>query len=374
MDGSLQFHAGLADARLYRPHLTSSRQESRVTSDPEKKPQSQPHSHKHKSSRHHHDGRHGHHRHSSSRRHAAKEAMQSAIQIQPPTSFGDLLRQARGSRDTSPSHSRRESVAPRQGHGSANANDQNTTGIIIPPRRPLRPADVELEARRVEARERDLRAALQTLSDQSLKTSRRLDDTYYSILEKVSVLRQTIGTLQELSGLTRELHENFESDTTELVEDVTGQVEAFDGFKTQQEQVCGLEERIKAGKERADALTARLDRAKERVDARAKSEAQWQAKNAHRVRIFWGVAGFLATVFFTFILFHPSKPAQNIVIQRKTELDPASRDAILNADIPDIAKEAIIGPSAPRVKPVVKMTDTTSAQEEDERLRAFDEL
>jgi len=130
---------------------------------------------------------------------------------------------------------------------------------------------------------RDLRAALQTLSDQSLKTSRRLDDTYYSILEKVSVLRQTIGTLQELSGLTRELHENFESDTTELVEDVTGQVEAFDGFKTQQEQVISLEERIKAGKQRADALTARLDRAKERVDARAKSEAQWQAKNARMV-------------------------------------------------------------------------------------------
>jgi DNA repair exonuclease SbcCD ATPase subunit len=126
---------------------------------------------------------------------------------------------------------------------------------------------------------RDLRAALQSLSEQSLKTSRRLDDTYYSILEKVSVLRQTIGTLQELSGLTKELHRNFESDTTELVEDVTGQVEAFDGFKAQQEQVSGLEERVKAGKEKADALTARLEQAKERVDARAKSEAQWQARN-----------------------------------------------------------------------------------------------
>jgi DNA repair exonuclease SbcCD ATPase subunit len=126
---------------------------------------------------------------------------------------------------------------------------------------------------------RELRAVLQTLSDQSLKTSRRLDDTYYSILEKVSILRQTIGTLQELSGLTRELHDNFKSDTTELVEDVTGQVEAFDGFKAQQDQVSGLEERIKAGKEKADALTARLERAKERVDARAKSEAQLQAKN-----------------------------------------------------------------------------------------------
>jgi hypothetical protein len=228
--------------------------------------------------------------------------MQSAIQIQPPASFGDLLRQARGSRDTSPSHSRRQSVAPRQTDGSASGKEENTPSITIPPRRPLRPADIELEARRVKARERlvcvigeifschfykifsnmshsELRAALQSLSDQSLKTSRRLDDTYYSILEKVSVLRQTIGTLHELSGLTRELHENFEADTTELVEDVTGQVEAFDGFKTQQDQVSSLEERIKAGKEKADALTARLEQARERVDARVKSEAEWQAKN-----------------------------------------------------------------------------------------------
>jgi uncharacterized phage infection (PIP) family protein YhgE len=126
---------------------------------------------------------------------------------------------------------------------------------------------------------RDLRATLQSLSDQSLKTSRRLDDTYYSILEKVSILRQTIGTLQELSGLTKELHNNFEADTTELVEDVTGRVEAFDDFQTQQAQISDLESRIKAGKERADALTARLTKAKERVDARAESEALWQAKN-----------------------------------------------------------------------------------------------
>jgi predicted RNase H-like nuclease (RuvC/YqgF family) len=130
---------------------------------------------------------------------------------------------------------------------------------------------------------RDLRAALQSLSDQSLKTSRRLDDTYYSILEKVSVLRQTIGTLQELSGLTKELHDNFETDTTELVEDVTGQVEAFDGFQTQQEQVSNLESRIKAGKKKADSLTARLAKAKERVDAKAKSEAEWQAKNTRTI-------------------------------------------------------------------------------------------
>jgi DNA repair exonuclease SbcCD ATPase subunit len=123
----------------------------------------------------------------------------------------------------------------------------------------------------------ELRSSLQSLSDRSLKTSRRLDDTYYSILEKVSVLRQTIGSLQELSGLTKELHENFETDTTELVEEIQGQFEGFNDFKAQEEQVRELEDRVKAGKEKADALTARLATARERVAARAEADAEWEA-------------------------------------------------------------------------------------------------
>jgi chromosome segregation ATPase len=129
---------------------------------------------------------------------------------------------------------------------------------------------------------RDLRTALKSLSDQSLKTSRRLDDTYYSILEKVSVLRQTIGSLQELSGLTKELRENFESDTKELVEDVQGQYDGFDNFDNQQHQIVVLEDRIKISKKKADSLTDRLAKAKERVDARAQAELEWAAKNSRR--------------------------------------------------------------------------------------------
>ena len=116
------------------------------------------------------------------------------------------------------------------------------------------------------------------MSEKSLKTSRELDNSYYSILEKVSVLRQTIANLQELSGLTKELHDNFRSDTKELADDVQGQFEGFNNFETQHEQVKGLEERIKSGKERADALTARLTEAKKRVDERAKVEAEWEAR------------------------------------------------------------------------------------------------
>jgi chromosome segregation ATPase len=142
---------------------------------------------------------------------------------------------------------------------------------------------------RIDNSTRDLRIALKTLSDQSLKTSRRLDDTYYSILEKLSVLRQTIGSLQELSGLTKELHDNFESDTKELLDDVQGQYDGFDNFDGQQQQIVGLEERMQVGKKKVDSLTERLAKAKERVDARAQSESEWTAKNTRttfRCRIY----------------------------------------------------------------------------------------
>lgn len=124
-----------------------------------------------------------------------------------------------------------------------------------------------------------LRTSLQNLSDKSLKTSRRLDDTYYSLLERIATCRQTIGSLQELSNLTNELHHNFESDTKELVEDVQGQLDGFNDFETQQEYVDALERRIKAGKEKAEALNGRMGEARARVDKRMKLEAELEARN-----------------------------------------------------------------------------------------------
>ena len=126
---------------------------------------------------------------------------------------------------------------------------------------------------------RELRSSLQSLSDQSLKTSRRLDDTYYSLLERLAQCRQTINGLQELSNLTNELHHNFQSDTKELAEDIEGQYEGFHNFEQQQEQVSVLENRIKVGKEKAEALGHRLDEARRRVDARAKLEEELEVRN-----------------------------------------------------------------------------------------------
>lgn len=90
-----------------------------------------------------------HHRHRSSRHHA-KELVQSAFPSQPPTSFGDLLKQAKESITSSPSDSRRASVAVDDGPAE---KDKHTDvgGLDVPPlRRPGRPEDLAREQKKVE--------------------------------------------------------------------------------------------------------------------------------------------------------------------------------------------------------------------------------
>jgi hypothetical protein len=154
MAGPPLLHAGLASHQSFQPNYSLTASASRVSSEPVSNHDDEKSSdHKRKSHRRHPSSRHDkEHRHSSSRRHA-RDVVQSAIQLAPPTSFGDLLKQARGSKDTSPSHSRKGSVVPsstRNGEGE----ESGDTGMTIPPRKPLRPADVALERKRVQIRER----------------------------------------------------------------------------------------------------------------------------------------------------------------------------------------------------------------------------
>lgn len=153
---SLYLHSGYSRPLRSNVYDHESQPSIRVSSDPDSGSK-RPHLHKHKPShRHHHNHQHRHdeHRRHSSTRHHAKEVVQSALQ--PPTSFGDLLKQARGSKDNSPSHSRSRSRrrSPTRGGNEEHQRTGDDVGLTIPPQRPLRPEEMEREARRVEARER----------------------------------------------------------------------------------------------------------------------------------------------------------------------------------------------------------------------------
>jgi len=123
---------------------------------------------------------------------------------------------------------------------------------------------------------RELRESLQALSEQSMKTTRQLDDVYYSILEKLSVLQSTISNLQDLSSMTRGLHKEFQDETGTFESEMREQIEAFGGFDNPKQRIGDFETRVKTSKARADELSARLESARARVLALEAEEKEYQ--------------------------------------------------------------------------------------------------
>jgi chaperonin cofactor prefoldin len=110
-----------------------------------------------------------------------------------------------------------------------------------------------------------------------MKATRQLDDVFYSILEKVSVLQSTISNLQELSSLTGKLHEDFKSGAGSFESETQEQIDAFGGFHDPKQRIGSLEIRVKSSKVKADELSARLEAARARVQKLEAEESEYQA-------------------------------------------------------------------------------------------------
>jgi chromosome segregation ATPase len=110
-----------------------------------------------------------------------------------------------------------------------------------------------------------------------MDTTRRLDNIYYSILEKLSILQSTLIGLQGLSDQTKQLVKTFDTDADRVKNEVQEQINSFGGFAKQNQRIESLEYRIKQSKEKTDTLTKRLDAARDRVKALENQEAEVQA-------------------------------------------------------------------------------------------------
>lgn len=128
----------------------------------------------------------------------------------------------------------------------------------------------------------ELRESLNTLSEIAHNSTRQLDTIYYSLLEKIGVLRSTIGSLQELSTVSNKLHHNFRDEVRQLEVDVRGQVDSFRGFNGQQERIEELDGRIKAGQDRVKGLSERLEECRKQAEAWEKREREWQARTSSK--------------------------------------------------------------------------------------------
>ncbi|PGH08025.1 hypothetical protein GX51_01466 [Blastomyces parvus] len=153
-------------------------------------------------------------------------------------------------------------------------------------------AEVRRERMRRIKEEESNRTTLSNLSTLSTTITRRLDTTYYALLEKVSRLHSAIYSFHTLSTAASSLHADFTRETDNLSHDTTAQVDEFHtAFTAQIQRIEALEGRMRAGAEKAAALNRRMEIVREKIEAWDRREGEWQRRVTTRLRIFWAVVG-----------------------------------------------------------------------------------
>ncbi|KAL2809865.1 hypothetical protein BJX63DRAFT_340929 [Aspergillus granulosus] len=134
-----------------------------------------------------------------------------------------------------------------------------------------------------------LRSALSVIGTLATDITRRLDYTYYGLLEKVAALNMTLASFQELSDSTFKLFDDFQRETTGMQQDFRKQVADLNEFHPQMQKIEALEERMRASKTRAKTLGNRLEAMRAEIEKWDKREMEWQMRTNQRLRMFWGL-------------------------------------------------------------------------------------
>ncbi|KAJ5901362.1 hypothetical protein N7504_007356 [Penicillium tannophilum] len=137
--------------------------------------------------------------------------------------------------------------------------------------------------------EQYLRSALSSIGTLATDVTRRLDYTYYNLLEKITALNSTIGSFQDLSDTASTLLSDFERETAGLDQETRKQINDLQGFQPQIQKADALEKRMKAGRQRVEDLGKRLESVRGEIDRWDQRESEWQSRVSRRLRIFWAI-------------------------------------------------------------------------------------
>lgn len=265
--------------------------------------------------RHHHDKLHLHRRlHSNSLRnraftgskdhgyrHAARETVQSAIELRPPISFDALLRRDK----KSPNSSNRDSNSHTHSHHAQHHRQQQPQKDVsdwaaqqaqASRQRISTQQDVEQAKRDNEKREKELRNSLKNVEDMAMSNTRHLDDTYYAILDKASLLRDAVANLQQLAEESQRLHSTFREETEQLHKSTTETLDSFENFDAHEKTVNELVTRLTRSRDRTQQLNGRLEEARNRVEAFETREKERQKTRRIRFGVAWSTLASIIVV------------------------------------------------------------------------------
>jgi hypothetical protein len=209
---------------------------------------------------------------------------------------------------------------------------------------------------------RYLRSKLASVGTLATDITRRLDYTYYNLLERMSALNSTIHTFQELVDSSTTLHDNFQRDHAHLEQDTQRQLGEFQHFEPQRLRIEALEKRMKAGRSRMETLGGRLDVVRREIEGWERREGEWQARVSRRLRMLLGVVSSVIVVLAVAFAVQSWSSSTDELSERVERL---SRDAV--------DTEPFLG-SPLRSKAAPASTSTEHIPTASDPLRLFDEL
>lgn len=248
--------------------------------------------------------------HSSRHRHRdrAKDTVQSAIDLKPPISFDQLLRRDK----KSPLTSRRESPQQQQ-REIEQWQIQQQIQHEREARKRVKPEDVEKAKAENAKRQEELRQSLKEVEDMGMSSTRQLDDTYYAILEKASILRSTVASLQALAEESKKMHDQFKEDSEALERDTKTNIEQFGNFEEQEKTINELVTKLQGSKQETDKINGRLENARNRIEAYEQREEAKRAKRRKRWQMIWGtLLGILVLITSAVLLRHRKDVADQL--------------------------------------------------------------
>lgn len=237
-----------------------------------------------------------------------------------------------------------------------------------------RDEELRLERHKAAARASGLKKSLVDLNTFSNATTRRLDDAYYSVLEKMGVLESTIIALKELASMAQETDATFKKESEVLFNDISSQLDSFGQFDGQQARIETLQSRIDDGMAKVKALSERVDLVHRRIEGWERADREWQERTRRRLKVIW-----VATSIVIFLLLLLVISAQYV----PAGLEEATV-GVANESLNDLRNASRIGEdtAAALESEVRRLFDASlnqTAKEPppppvDERLRVFDEL
>ncbi|KJK82991.1 hypothetical protein H634G_01119 [Metarhizium anisopliae BRIP 53293] len=232
-----------------------------------------------------------------------QQGSQSEEKDRPPLSPAILAAQGRHSLDIppstttttpfmSPNPSRRASILGPRGEKNGESREKREKMGI----------KTQLAQEKASIRTEGLKQSLMDLNSFSTTMTKRLDDTYYSVLEKMSTLQNTVFALKDLAGNSHDLCESFDKDARDLESDIIRQLSAAGQFEEQQRRISSLQKRIHRGRDQIQTLASRVDVVQTRVERWEQADRRWQEKTRKKLKIIWSATTVLALVMIAFIV------------------------------------------------------------------------